>query len=115
MNTLHLYATQVRDRRFWRAHIKALAQSGLSRSEYCRQHTLSYHAITYWLRKQAHSLVGSESSCTLVEVPTRLPTIPVQPGPPLRLHVGSGYMIELGPDFDEATLSRTLVVLEQRR
>ncbi|MFV0437527.1 MAG: IS66 family insertion sequence element accessory protein TnpA, partial [Desulfopila sp.] len=31
--------------RKWQAHVKALAQSGLSRAEYCRRHSLSYHAM----------------------------------------------------------------------
>ena len=37
--------------RFWQAHVRALAASGLSRRGYCRRHELSYHALTYWVRK----------------------------------------------------------------
>ena len=37
--------------RFWQAHLRALGGSGLSRREYCRRHHLSYHALTYWVRK----------------------------------------------------------------
>ena len=41
---------QVRKRRRWQAHLNAVAKSGLSRSEYCRQHNLFYHAMGYWHR-----------------------------------------------------------------
>ena len=37
--------------RFWQAHVRALAASGLSRRDYCCRHQLSYHALTYWVRK----------------------------------------------------------------
>lgn len=37
--------------RFWKAHVDAQVKSGLSRAEYCRQHELSYHTLTYWHRK----------------------------------------------------------------
>ncbi len=35
----------------WKAHAEAQRQSGLSRAEYCRRHNLSYHALTYWVKK----------------------------------------------------------------
>jgi len=38
-------------RRFWLAHVRALAESGFSRREYCRHHQLSYDCLTYWVRK----------------------------------------------------------------
>ncbi len=52
-------------RRHWQAHVKTLKQSGLELAEYCRQHNLSYHALSYWHRK----LSGPGSSkATLVPV-----------------------------------------------
>ncbi|MFO7884184.1 MAG: IS66 family insertion sequence element accessory protein TnpA [Thermodesulfobacteriota bacterium] len=37
--------------KIWKAHIKACSQSGLTRKEYCRRHSLSYHAFYYWKKK----------------------------------------------------------------
>ncbi|MDD2469065.1 MAG: hypothetical protein PHI97_34290 [Desulfobulbus sp.] len=51
MNTTNHAAPKDR-RKFWQAHVKALADSGLSRREYCHQHHLAYHALTYWVGKQ---------------------------------------------------------------
>jgi len=52
-------------RRRWQAHVNAVGESGLSRAEYCRQHNLSYHALTYWQRKLS---TPSSSKTKLVPV-----------------------------------------------
>lgn len=53
--------------RFWQAHVRALAASGLSRRGYCRRHQLSYHALTYWVRK-FRQVPAHASPPALVEV-----------------------------------------------
>jgi len=58
---------QSRNQRHWRAHIKAQKQSGLNRTEYCRQHKLSYHAMSYWAGK----LSTASNKTTLVPVPLK--------------------------------------------
>jgi hypothetical protein len=35
-------------RAYWEEHVKALAASGLSRAEYCRQHGLRYKQLYCW-------------------------------------------------------------------
>lgn len=94
--------------RFWQSHVRALAGSGLSRREYCHRHHLSYHALTYWVRKLRPS--SSRASLpALVEVP-----LPLVQRPPFRLRLGQGRQLEIEPDFDEAGLARLLAILEQR-
>ena len=96
--------------RFWRAHVRALGGSGLSRREYCRRHHLSYSALTYWVRKLRPASPRA-SLPALVEVPVPL----VQgAGPAFRLHLGQGRLLEIETDFDEAGLRRLLGVLERR-
>ena len=109
MSTPHLQTVQAQGGRFWQAHVRALAKSGLSRKEYCRQHHLSYHALTYWLRKQLPA--EAQLPLTLVEVPVA----DIRPGTPLRLRIGGEYLIELDAHFDEAALVRVLTVLAQHR
>jgi len=70
MNTFHRRTGQIQGRRFWQDHIEGLAKSGSSRSAYCRRHQLSYHALTYWLRKQSQPV--AEAALSLVEVPLHL-------------------------------------------
>lgn len=101
-------------RRFWQAHVKAFKQSGFNRSEYCRRHDLSYHAMTYWLRRQKHSNSSAQKGMNLVQLPLS-PTNRDQSGAQaIVLRVGSRYVIELGQDFNQTTLSRVLSVLESR-
>ena len=96
--------------RFWQAHMRALGRSGLSRREYCRRHQLSYHALTYWVRKFRPA--GPRSSLpALVEVPVPLVQ---RSGPVFRLHLSQGCLLEIEPDFDEVGLGRLLRVLERR-
>jgi hypothetical protein len=99
--SITIHTGQHAGRRFWQAHVRALAASGFSRREYCRRHHLSYHALTYWVRQHG-TPAQSKPLLALIEVP-------------VRLHLGGGRMLEIGPDFDEATLGKILAVLEQRR
>mgnify|MGYP001810024427 FL=1 len=113
MNTT-THAAQWTGPRFWQAHVKALAESGFSRSEYCRRHNLSYHALTYWVRKYGAN-TKSNPPLALVEVPVRS-ALPVRrPQAAIRLHLAAGTMLEIEPDFDQAALDRILTVLERQR
>ena len=97
--------------RFWQAHVRALAASGLSRHAYCRRHQLSYHALTYWVRKFRQAPVAA-SPPALVEVPVLASPLVHRSDPPFRLHLGDGRLLEIDADFDAASLSRLLGVLE---
>jgi len=102
---------QPHNRRRWNAHVKALAHSGLSRAEYCRQHELSYHALTYWCRKLRKGHNGPAS--TLVPVPLNH-FQQTSAKPALHLHLPGKCSIEINDHFSEQTLCRLLAVLEQR-
>lgn len=99
--------------RFWPAHVRALEASGLSRREYCRRQRLSYHALTYWVRKLRQTS-GSALPPALVEVPTCSALLLRRSCPPFRLHLGPDRLLEIEPDFDETSLSRLLGVLQPR-
>jgi len=39
---------KIEGRSHWEAHVKALSASGLSRAEYCRQHSVRYGQLHRW-------------------------------------------------------------------
>jgi hypothetical protein len=99
---------------YWAAHLKALEQSGLSRAEYCRRNHLSYHALTYWLRKGQ-----TQSNHEMALVPITLPPPTTKKNvntssASLKITLSGGIGVEVGDDFSESALSRLLSVLEGR-
>lgn len=111
MNTI-IHTSPEEKRIFWQAHVNALAGSGLSRREYCRRHHLSYHALTYWIRKQgAGNTDVAQLSLVEVALPHRQPLR--LGGSAFRLHLQCG-LLEIDADFDPAALHRLLAILEQR-
>jgi len=105
---------QLRNKRHWQAHVKALHQSGLSRAEYCRQHNLSYHALTYWHRKisRPRSNVTSLVPITIGHFKGQNPTQPDRAA--LKIILPGRLSVEVSDNFSPATLSRLLATLESR-
>ena len=112
MNTTNHIAPKER-RRFWQAHVEALAYSSLSRREYCRRHHLACHALTYWVRKQGASNTAV-AQLSLVAVPLPQRQSLRLGGSVFRLYLQRGHLLEIDADFDQAALHRLLTVLEQR-
>ena len=104
--------TKQMNHRHWQAHVKAQQQSGLSRAEYCRQHNLSYHALTYWQKKFARP--SSSSATTLVPVSLRTEPVRKVFYPELQLILPGKISVAVGDNFSPATLSKLLTVLENR-
>jgi len=104
---------QLKKQRYWQAHAKAQTRSGLSRAEYCRQHKLSYHALTYWQRKKS----GKKQPGTTL-VPVRLERILHGPARTkssgLKIFVKDQLSIEVDDHFSPITLGRVLSVVENR-
>ena len=54
----------IENEKFWLHHVQMCKESGLLRSEYCRQNGLNYHRFGYWIKKksrsqtQAHELIA---------------------------------------------------------
>ncbi len=102
--------------RHWKVHVGALKQSGLNRAEYCRQHKLSYHTLTYWQRKLSRTQTTSNET-TLVPVPFKaiFNQHSVEPArAALKIILSDKIAIEVGENFSSATLVRLLATLEHR-
>ena len=102
--------------RHWKVHVGALKQSGLTRAEYCRQHKLSYHTLTYWQRKLSTTKAASKET-TLVPVPLKalINQGSVEPArAALKIILPDKIAVEIGENFSPTTLMRLLAVLERR-
>lgn len=101
--------------RFWAAHLGAWRRSGLSRAEYCRQHGVSYHALSYRHRKKSAGSTAA-AGAVLVQVPSITPPVAsMNPGDTrIILRVRDRFEVELGGQFDSEALRCLLSVLEGR-
>ena len=105
---------RIHNQRHWQAHVKALGKSGLNRTEYCRQHNLSYHAMAYWHRKLSSQ---NNNSTTLVPVslPSNFPDRIVKARQAeLKIILPGEVTIAVGDSFMPTTLTRLLATLEKR-
>jgi len=104
-----------RKREYWFSHIDKWEKSGLTQSEYCREHGLIYSRFIYWKVRWDKTL----KEPSFVPVPLELPEFPVFSGSntgcssSLRLTVRNRYQIEIGDAFRAETLARLLHLLEQ--
>ena len=95
-------ARRKRVRRDWPDVLRALADSGLTISAFCRQHGVAPSLVYRWRRR-----LQTEST-----VPTSERFVELHPtsasGSGVAVVTDAGWRLELEPDFDEATLQRAL-------
>lgn len=68
---------------FWKNHVHAWQDSGLSKARYCREHDLIYHQFIYWVPKISAAVrsgiaATSESSKFLPVVIQRQQAVPAE-------------------------------------
>jgi len=97
---------------FWRAHVRAQAQSGLTIGDYCKKQGVNYHTFRYWKQKLGKQALGRGMG--------PFPVIKVgrvhgggSKGFDMRIRLkGSGHEIEVGRGFSEEALYRLIRVVE---
>jgi hypothetical protein len=97
---------------FWtemeaRAVIAAWRKSGLSMTDYAREHSIGRHRIAWWLKK----LEGHMRSDVKL-LPVHVVESPRNA--PVSIVLRSGLTLRVSRDFDEETLLRVVAVLEAR-
>ena len=99
------------------------AQSGLSRSEFCRQHDLSLSTLSRYCPHARHRdalpRASMSKSLSAVELPlARVEFVEksathTEQHDPLLVELAGGRRIAVSAGFDAATLTRLIAVLEQ--
>ena len=92
-------------RRYWERHIQSWRASGLSQTEYQRQHKLPQWQFFYWKKKLDRPAPSNEVSL----VPIPLPG--ARSEAPLSLIVNDRYRIEISEGFQPEVLEQVLEVV----
>jgi hypothetical protein len=107
----YIMCEQVEKKRiFWKEQIERWRESGLSQTEYCRQHDLKRHRLAYWEKR----FLKAASDVSFV--PVRLddvPDIPVRPvSSPLSLIINHHFKIEIRAGFDTRLLRQVILTIQ---
>jgi len=109
--------SQRRTRTQWRKLVANWPGSGLSQEAYCRRHSISVTSLHRWREIFRHEGPGEEvaSGQSLQLLPVTLPDPPEGGQAGICVVLDEGLRIELGADFQPATLRRALDVLRPAR
>jgi len=97
-------------RSYWKQHIDSWQETGLTQTEYCRQHNLKHHQLVYWKKR-------------FLKAPTDVPFVPIKledlldiPAAPesacLPLVINNHLKIEIRPGFDAQLLRQLIFALQ---
>jgi hypothetical protein len=97
-------------RSYWKQHIDNWQQTGLTQTEYCRQHNLKHHQLVYWRKR----FLETETDISFVPLPLEdLLDLPArQKQASLTLVINSQYKIEIRAGFDAQLLRQLIFALQ---
>ena len=103
-------AEQLEQKRiYWKHHIDSWQETGLSQTEYCRQHNLKHHQLVYWKKR----FLKTETDVSFV--PLKLEDLLDIPGQsdhaPLCLVINNDFKIEIRPGFNAQLLRQLIFTL----
>jgi len=109
---------------FWRAHVAAWRESGLTQRAYCHRESLPETQLSHWKHRLAKSQRRSRAKASLVPVQVLEPTpserdsavsaslrYAAVPTAALSVVFDGRLRLEIGEGFDATTLRRVLEVL----
>jgi transposase len=105
--------SQRRTRAQWRKLVSNWPGSGLSQEAYCRRHNISVASLHRWREILRHEgrIEQTPPGKSLQLLPVTFPESTGGMGPAICVVLDDGLRIELGADFQSATLRRVLDVL----
>jgi len=100
-------------RSYWKQHIDSWQETGLTQTEYCRQHNLKHHQLVYWkkhfLKTEKNVSFVSVKLEELLEMPIR------QDQASLILVINNQFKIEIRAGFDAQLLQQLIFALRGLR
>ena len=96
-------------RQYWKRHIRAWRDSGLSQAAYCREYGLKHYQLCYWKTRLSEDQAGV--SFVPLQLSSNLP-VPVNHAA-LRLHTPNGFWIDIAGSFDPNVLKQLIFTVQQ--
>ena len=105
---------------FWRTHVEAWRESGLTQRAYCREHELSEIQLSHWKHRLQKTRRRASAASRLVPVRVLRESVPRSTevdghsarvghrGGELTLVLSNGWRLEIGEGINLETLSRVL-------
>jgi len=107
-------AEQLEQKRiYWKQHIDSWQETGLTQTEYCRQHNLKHHQLVYWKKR----FLKTDTEVTFVPLKFEdLLDIPDQPDcAALSLVINNHFKVEIRSGFDADLLRQLIFALRGLR
>lgn len=82
----------VENEEFWRNHHQMQKASGLTRSDYSRQHGLNYDRFGYWIKKQS---LNKNHSAELISIKVKASNSPAMQSTLCTLNLSSGHHLQI--------------------
>ncbi len=92
----------------WQQHITDWQVSGLSQTDYCKQHQLVYGTFIYWRHRLKKLDASGDGDHAVSFLPV---TINAMPAKPLVLRINDQHSVELDASFDPVLLNRVVQAL----
>ncbi len=98
-------------RSYWKQHIQSWQETGLTQTEYCRQHNLKHHQLVYWKKRFTQTEEGVSF------VPLEFNAFPGKPKQlacsGLCLVINDHFKIEISYGFDVQLLRQLIFTLQE--
>jgi hypothetical protein len=98
-------------RRYWKEHIERWRSSGMTQKDYCLGNGLKWSTFHYW-RKRLHE-PATPVSLIRVSLGPGTDSKDMQDWPGLVLFIGDRFKVQVGDEFNAATLARLVETLGQ--
>lgn len=98
-------------RRYWKEHVERWRSSGMTQKDYCMGNGLKWSTFHYWRKR----LQEPRAPVSLIQVSLGSGTgsKDMQDWPGLMLLVGDRFKVQVGDEFNAATLARLVETLGQ--
>ena len=96
-------------RSYWKQHIDSWQETGLTQTEYCRQHKLKHHQLVYWKKRFLKATTDVSFVPIKLEDLLEMPAAPESA--PLSLLINNHLKVEIRPGFDAQLLRQLIFAL----